>query len=308
MSAREPVATGLYGDPGAPGARRLAGKVAIVSGAGSRPAETEARIVGNGKATAITFAREGARVVLVDQRRDWATETQRVIEREGGEAILVEADVADDASCRQAVGQAVDAFGGVDILVNIVGVTGPPGNAIEVDPEAWDRAMRVNVTSMVLMAKHALPPMIEAGGGAIVNISSVSGLLGGHPSLLYPTSKTAVIGLTRSMAAHHALQGVRVNCIAPGTVYTPMVASRGMTPELRDARRKGTLLQVEGTAWDVAQAAAFLVSDAARWITGIVLPVDAGATAARLQPLSPRSDGMPPPGYDSPISPRGAGQ
>jgi len=136
--------------------------------------------------------------------------------------------------------------------------------------------------------------MIAAGGGAIVNISSVSGLLGGHPSLLYPTSKTAVIGLTRAMAAHHALQGVRVNCIAPGTIYTPMVASRGMTPELRDARRTGTLLQVEGTAWDVAQAAVFLASDAARWITGIVLPVDAGATAARLQTLSPRSDGGSP--------------
>ncbi|MDP8924990.1 MAG: SDR family oxidoreductase [Chloroflexota bacterium] len=283
-----------------PGARRLAGKVAIVSGAGSRPAETEARIVGNGKATAILFAREGARVVLVDQRRDWAEETYRVIEHEGGEAILVEADVADDGSCRQAVRRALDAFGGVDVLVNIVGISGPAGNAIEVDPEAWDRAMRVNVTSMMLMAKYALPPMIEAGRGAIVNISSVSGLLGGHPSLLYPTSKAAVIGLTRSMAAHHALQGVRVNCIAPGTVYTPMVAARGMTPALREARRKGTLLQVEGTAWDVAQAAAFLASDAARWITGIVLPVDAGATAARLQPLSPPSDGMPLPGFEAP--------
>jgi NAD(P)-dependent dehydrogenase (short-subunit alcohol dehydrogenase family) len=98
------------------------------------------------------------------------------------------------------------------------------------------------------------------------------------------------------MAAHHALQGVRVNCICPGTVYTPMVASRGMTPELREARRMGTLLQTEGTPWDIALAAAFLVSDAARWITGAVLPVDAGATAARLQSLSPRSDGGSPPG------------
>ena len=108
--------------------------------------------------------------------------------------------------------------------------------------------MRINVTSMVMMAKHAIPPMVAAGGGAIVNISSVSGLLGGHPSLLYPTSKTAVIGLTRSMAAHHALQGIRVNCICPGTVYTPMVASRGMTPELREARKMGTLLASRGDA------------------------------------------------------------
>ena len=290
MSERESTAERLAGDPGFPEAKRLAGKVAIISGAGSRPADVDSPIVGNGKATAILFAREGARVVLVDQRRDWAEVTHRIIAREGGESIVVEADVANEASCRQAVERALEAFGGVHILVNVVGVTGPAGNAVEVDPEAWDRAMRINVTSMVMMAKYALPPMIEAGGGSIVNISSVSGLLGGHPSLLYPTSKAAVIGLTRAMAAHHARQGVRVNCIAPGTVYTPMVASRGMTPELREARRMGTLLQVEGTAWDVASAAAFLASDAARWITGVVLPVDAGATAARLQALSPRSD------------------
>ncbi|MCC7367107.1 MAG: glucose 1-dehydrogenase [Chloroflexi bacterium] len=274
-----------------PQAQRLAGKVAIVTGAGSRTAGPDGPVVGNGRATAIMLAREGAKVVLVDERRDWAEATLDIVEQDGGEAIIVEADVASTASCKHVVDVALETYGAVNILVNNVGVTGPPGNAVEVDPDAFDRAMRVNVTSMVMMAKYAIPPMIEAGGGAIVNLSSVSGLLGGHPSLLYPTSKTAVIGLTRSMAAHHALQGIRVNCICPGTVYTPMVASRGMTPELRDARRMGTLLQVEGTAWDVAQAAAFLVSDAARWITGIALPVDAGATAARLQSLSPRSDG-----------------
>jgi NAD(P)-dependent dehydrogenase (short-subunit alcohol dehydrogenase family) len=294
MSAREPNAEPLPGDPGLPRAQRLAGKVAIVTGAGSRPAGPDGPVIGNGRATAIMLAREGARVVLVDERRDWTEWTLDLIERDGGEAILVETDVTSAESCQHAVERALDAFGGLNVLVNNVGVTGPPGNAMEVDPDAFDRAMRVNVTSMVMMAKYALPPMIEAGGGAIVNISSVSGLLGGHPSLLYPTSKTAVIGLTRSMAAHHALQRIRVNCICPGTVYTPMVASRGMTPELREARRMGTLLQVEGTPWDVAMAAAFLVSDAARWITGIVLPVDAGATAARLRALSPRSDGGAP--------------
>ncbi len=298
MSVPGRDAVPLAGDPGFLGARRLAGKVAIVSGAGSRPAGADGPIVGNGRATAIVFAREGARVALIDERRDWAEETGRTIAREGGEAILVEADVTDGEACRGAVERVLVAFGGLDLLVNNVGVSGPAGDAVEVDPEAWDRAMRVNVASMMLMAKHALPPMIAAGGGAIVNISSVSGLLGGHPSLLYPTTKAAVIGLTRAMAAHHALQGVRVNCIAPGTVYTPMVAGRGMTPELREARRLGTLLQVEGTAWDVAAAAAFLASDAARWITGVVLPVDAGATAARLQALSPRSDGAPPPGFE----------
>jgi len=296
MAAHDPQAEPLPGDPGLPQAQRLAGKVAIVTGAGSRPAGPDGPIIGNGRATAVTLAREGARVVLVDERRDWAEWTLDLIERDGGSAVLAETDVTDSASCQRAVERALAEYGRLDILINNVGVTGPPGDATQVDDEAWDRAMRVNVTSMVLMAKHALPPMIAAGAGSIVNISSVSGLLGGHTSLLYPTSKTAVIGLTRSMAAHHALQGIRVNCICPGTVYTPMVASRGMTPELREARRMGTLLQTEGTPWDIALAAAFLVSDAARWITGVVLPVDAGATAARLQSLSPRSDGGPPPG------------
>jgi NAD(P)-dependent dehydrogenase (short-subunit alcohol dehydrogenase family) len=284
----------MAGDPGVLGPRRLQGKVAIITGAGSRDAGPNGPVVGNGRATAILFAREGAQVALLDQRREWVEDTYRIIEREGGEAILVDCDVTDAESCKQAVQATLDAFGTVNILVNNVGISGPPGNAIEVDPEAFDRAMRVNVTSMVLMAKYALPPMIAAGGGSIVNLSSVSGMLGGHPSLLYPISKTAVIGLTRAMAAHHAPQGIRVNAIAPGTVYTPMVASRGMTPELRRARAEGTLLKVEGTAFDVAQAAVFLASDASRWITGILLPVDAGATAARLVPLSPRSDGGDP--------------
>jgi NAD(P)-dependent dehydrogenase (short-subunit alcohol dehydrogenase family) len=235
-------------------------------------------------------------VALLDQQREWVDETRAIVEREGGDAIVVEADVASPESCRAAVTRVLDEFGALHVLVNNVGISGPPGDAVEVDPEAWDRAMRVNVSSMMLMAKHAVPAMAAAGGGSIVNISSVSGILGGHPSLLYPTSKSAVIGLTRALAAHHAHQRIRVNCIAPGTVFTPMVASRGMTPELRRARRQGTLLKVEGYSWDIAAAAAFLASDAARWITGILLPVDAGATAARLQSLSPRSDGGPPPG------------
>ena len=288
----------LYGDPGLPSARRLDGKVAIVTGAGSRPADGP--IVGNGKATAILLAREGARVALLDERPEWAEQTGRIVEREGGKAILIEADVADDRSCQQAVARVLDELGALHVLINNVGVTGPPGTAVEVDPEGWDRAMRVNVASMMLMARHAVPPMVAAGGGSIVNLASIAGLQGGHPSLLYPTSKAAVIGLTRSMAAHHGRDGVRVNSIAPGMVYTPMVAVRGMTPELREARRQGSLLGTEGTAWDVAAAAAFLASDAARWITGVVLPVDAGATAGG-HSLSPRSDGQPLPGFGSPM-------
>jgi NAD(P)-dependent dehydrogenase (short-subunit alcohol dehydrogenase family) len=286
------------GDPGMPLARRLQGKVAIVTGAGSRPASVEDTILGNGKATAIVLAREGAKVGLIDQQAEWAEETHRVIAEEGGQSLVIAADVSEDASCRRAVEQVVAAFGALHVLVNNVGVTGPPGDATEVDPEAFDRAMRVNVTSMVMMAKHAIPPMVAAGGGAIVNLSSVAAIQGGHPSLLYPISKTAVIGLTRSMAAHHGRQGIRVNAIAPGFIFTPMVASRGMSRELREARQGASLLGTEGYGWDVAQAVAFLASDAARWITGVVLPVDAGRSSGTNFPLSPRSDGAPLPGFD----------
>jgi NAD(P)-dependent dehydrogenase (short-subunit alcohol dehydrogenase family) len=179
-------------------------------------------------------------------------------------------------------------WGRLDILVNNVGIAGPRGNAVEVDVEAWDQAMRINVGSMMMMAKAAIPEMIKNGGGSIINLSSVAGLQGGHPSLLYPTSKGAVLALTRAMASHHGRDGIRVNCIAPGTVYTPMVASRGMTPELRQARRERTLLGTEGTGWDIGYGALYLASDESRWVTGITLPIDGGATAgAKSSPVPP---------------------
>ena len=275
MAGERAVESELPGDPGRPPARRLAGKVAIVTGAGSQPGG-----VGVGKATSIVFGREGARLALVDAQPERAEETRREVEAAGGEALVVEANVADDDSCRRAVERVVAAFGGLDILVNNVGITGPAGTAADLDPVEFDRAMHVNLTSMVLMARYAVPSMAARGGGAIVNLSSVAGLLGGHPSLLYPVSKSAVVGLTRSMAAHHGRQGIRVNCIAPGRIYTPMVATRGMTSEMREARRLFSPLQTEGTAWDIANAALFLCGAESRWITGIVLSVDAGESAA----------------------------
>jgi NAD(P)-dependent dehydrogenase (short-subunit alcohol dehydrogenase family) len=253
---------------------RLSGKVAIVTGAGSR-----GEGIGNGRATAVLLARHGARVTLVDTVAPWVEATAQLIAAEGGVSQIVEGDVSDPRSCQAIVARTLEAWGRLDILVNNVGITGPRGNAVEVDAEAWDRAMRVNVTSMMLMAKAAVPAMIKSGGGAIINLTSVAGLLGGHPSLLYPTSKGAIVSLTRAMAAHHGRDGIRVNCIAPGTVYTPMVASRGMTVEMRKARSDGTLLGTEGTGWDIGYGALFLASDESRWITGITLPIDGGATA-----------------------------
>jgi len=264
--------------------RGLDGKVAIVTGAGSRDSG-----IGNGRAATILLAREGARVGLIDAVPEWAAETLRMIESEGGTALVTTADVTDSEACRAAVGAVVEAWGRLDILVNNVGVGGPPGTAVEVDPEEWDRAMRVNVASMMLMAKHAIPELLKQGGGAIVNLASVAGLQGGHPTLLYPTTKAAVIGLTRAMAAHHGPDGIRVNAIAPGMVYTPMVYSRGMTQEMREERRRRSLLQTEGTGWDVGAAVVYLASDDARWVTGIVLPVDAGASAGSVSSPVPPS-------------------
>lgn len=252
---------------------RLAGKVAIVTGAGSR-----AEGIGNGRAAAILFAREGAKVLLVDQHREAAAATQAMIAAEGGEAVVFVADVTRSEDCRALVDDAVRRWGRLDILDNNVGIGGR-GSVVEMDEAQWEQMMKVNVTSMMLTSKHAIPAMVRTGGGAIVNISSISAL---RPRGLtaYSTSKGAVIALTRAMAIDHAAQGVRVNCIAPGPVYTPMVYADGMSDDLRERRRRASPLGIEGTGWDIAYAALFLVSDEARYITGVVLPVDGGVTIA----------------------------
>src|SRR5690606_11982062 len=224
----------------------LEDKVAIVTGAGSRAAG-----IGNGRAAAILLAREGCKVALLDATAELGEATREMIDAEGGASMVVVGNVADQASCAAAVRSIVEAWGRVDVLVNNVGIGGPAGNAVDVDAEAWDGAMRVNVTSMMLMAKYAIPEMRKLGAGSIINIASIDGLRGGNPNLFYTASKGAVVQMTRAMAAHHGPEGIRVNCIAPGYVYTPMVFAGGMTDDLRDARRKNTLLQTEGTGWDI---------------------------------------------------------
>jgi NAD(P)-dependent dehydrogenase (short-subunit alcohol dehydrogenase family) len=253
------------------GGPRLAGKVAIVTGAGSR-----AEGIGNGRAAAILFAREGARVLLVDQSREAAEATLKMIRDEAGEAAVCEADVTQGEQCRAMVSEAVRRWGRLDVLDNNVGIGGR-GTVVEVDEAEWERVMHVNVTGMMLAAKHAIPAMAQSGGGSIINISSISAL---RPRGLtpYSVSKGAVIALTRAMAVDHAHQSIRVNCIAPGPVYTPMVYAGGMSDELRDRRRRASPLGIEGTGWDIGYAALFLASDEARYITGVVLPVDGGVT------------------------------
>ena len=249
----------------------LDGKVAIVTGGGAAGDG-----IGNGRAAAILLAKAGARVVVVDRAAELAARTVAMIEALGGKAIGCEADVTKPEDCRAMVEAALDRFGRLDLLDNNVGI-GSRGSVVEESQETWRRIMQVNVETMFLVAKHAIPAMIRAGGGAIVNVSSISAL---RPRGLtaYSASKGAVIALTRAMAVDHGPDGIRVNCVAPGPVYTPMVYQPGMSEEARARRRRASILGIEGTGWDVGCAVRFLLSDQARYVTGQTLVVDGGAT------------------------------
>jgi NAD(P)-dependent dehydrogenase (short-subunit alcohol dehydrogenase family) len=250
----------------------LAGKAAIVTGGGAPDPG-----IGNGRAAALLLARAGTKVLVVDIERKAAEETVAMIEAEGGTAVPFVADVADEGQCRALVEAAVKAFGRLDLLDNNVGIGGR-GSVVDTPIELWRRIMQVNVDSMFYVSRHAIPAMIESGGGgSIVNVSSISAL---RPRGLtaYSTSKGAVIALTRAMAVDHGPQNIRVNCVAPGPIYTPRMYTGQMTPEGREARRKASVLGVEGLGWDVGHAVRFLLSAQARYITGQTLVVDGGAS------------------------------
>jgi len=250
----------------------LAGKVAIVTGGGA-PDDG----IGNGRAAAILLARAGAKVVVVDVEREAADQTVEMIEAEGGTAQAFLADASDDAQCGKIVDAAVKAYGRLDLLDNNVGIGGR-GSVVDTPVDLWRKVMQVNVDSMFYVSRHAIPAMIgTAGGGAIVNVSSISAL---RPRGLtaYSTSKGAVIALTRAMAVDHGPQQIRVNCVAPGPVYTPRMYTGQMTPAGREARRQASVLGLEGLGWDIGHAVRFLLSAHARYITGQTLVVDGGAT------------------------------
>lgn len=251
---------------------RLAGKVAVVTGAGSR-----GEGIGNGKAAAVLFAREGASVMCADQVASRAAETVDLITTDGGSASVFECDVSHRDGCQRLAAATIERFGRLDILQNNVGIPSDQGLE-EITEEAWDHVMAVNVRSMVLMAQAVVPHMVAAGGGSIINISSIAGLRA-YParSTGYTTSKAAVIGLTLALAGQLGSKRIRVNCIAPGQVFTPLIAERIGT-EGRQRRAASALIKDEGTAWDIGWAAVYLASDEARWVTGHVLTVDAGIT------------------------------
>ena len=259
-------------------ARRLEGKVAIVVGAGSTPGDT----MGNGRATAILFAREGASVLLVDRDAESARETQALIAAEHGQSAPCEADVTRADDCRRMAETCIQLFGRIDILHNNVGV-GALGGPVELSEQEWDRVIDTNLKAMFLTCKYVLPHMEQQGGGAIVNISSMAAeRFAPYAMLPYSASKAGVNALTRSVAMQYAARGIRVNAIMPGLIRTPM-AIEGITAatgiakaDLIRMRDAAVPMKRMGEAWDVAYAALFLASDEAKYITGVVLPVDGG--------------------------------
>lgn len=259
---------------------RLKGKTAIVFGAGSSGPGW-----GNGKATAVAYAREGARVACIDLVREAAQETASIIEKEGGEAVAVVADVTDTGSVESAVTQVIETFGRIDILHNNVGVT-HMGGPVELTEEQFEAALKLNLGPVYRTAKAVIPHMLREGGGAIVNISSLAAIRWiGYPYFAYYATKAAVNQATVALAMQYARQGIRANCIMPGLIDTPLIYRQisgqyASVDEMVAARNAAVPIGRMGTAWDIANAAVFLASDEAKFITGVCLPVDGGQSCA----------------------------
>ena len=260
---------------------RLKGKIAMIVGAGQGPGER----MGNGRATALTFAREGAKVLAVDRDIASAEETAAMARKEGGEAHAFQADVTSERSLAAAVADALNRWSRLDILHNNVGVSIAGGDAplLELTEEAFDRIAAINLRGTIMACKHAVPVMRRQRAGAIVNISSVAAFEN-YPYVAYKATKAAMVAFTQQVAIQNAEWGVRANVILPGLMDTPMAVdtrarasgkSRAQVAAERDARVP--LRRRMGTAWDVANAALFLASDEANFITGVALPVDGGA-------------------------------
>lgn len=267
--------------------QRLKEKVAIVTGAGSIGPG-----IGNGKAAAILFAREGARVMLVDNNLEAVEETKRIIVEEGGDCVCFQADVSKSANCRDMVKRCIEKYNRIDILHNNVGIGGY-GGPVETSEEEWDHIMTINLKSMFLTCKYALPYMEKQRHGSIINISSINALAITAPAVAYATSKAGVIAFTREVAYKYANKGIRVNAILPGLMKTPMVEAYGKKAygddidKMWQKRDDMSPTGKQGEPWDIAQAALFLASDDAKYITGTYLIVDGGITGTMLGTVKP---------------------
>lgn len=265
-----------------PRGTRLAGKIALLFGAGSCAPGWS-----NGRAAAVVYASQGARVICVDINGDSADETANLVSRSGGEATACKADAASETDVRRVVQEIRDKHGRIDILHNNVGMTFM--GDVESSPlDLWNKAVNVNLLSVVLACKWVVPVMRDQGGGAIINISSLASIqINDYPYPAYQATKAAVNHLTRSLAVRYARDNIRVNAVLPGVMDTPLVGKQisgnfASREEMRARRNAASPMGHMGDAWDVAYASLFLASDEARYITGVMLPVDGGkACAAR---------------------------
>lgn len=256
--------------------KRLSEKVAIVTGAG-----VAGEGWGNGNATAVEFARQGAKVVAVDHDLGRAEKTRDLILSEGGQAIALECDVTSGDQVAAMVAAATRAYGRIDILHNNVGIV-VVGGVVDMPEDVWDRVMDTNLKSMFLTCKHAIPVMLDNGGGAIVNVSSTSGIRWqGTPYISYAASKSAILQFTRQIAMEYAGRGIRANILLPGMIDTPLVRnslSQDDYEAVLKARNAACPMKRMGTPFEVAKAAAFLASDEASYISGAELLVDGALT------------------------------
>jgi len=247
---------------------RLKDKVAIITGGGS----------GIGRATCLLFAREGAKVVVADYIAEGGNETVRQISAAGGQAVFVQADVSKSADVRNMIGAAVRNYGRVDILFNNAGIEGPSTKLANLKEEDWDRVIAIDLTSVYLGMKYVIPEMIKQGGGVILSTASVAGLVGFQGSGAYAAAKAGVINLTRLAALEYADKNIRVNCICPGVIETPMV-ERVMGGRPRERVVRSEPIGRLGRPEDIANAALFLASDESSFATGAPFITDGGYVA-----------------------------
>ena len=257
--------------------KRLEGKIAIIVGAGQQPGETP----GNGKATAIRFAQEGATLLLVDINEAWVNDTFEAVKEFGGQASVLITDITQEENCKALAKTAIERYGRIDILHYNVGRSKGDRKTVDMDVQMWDEIMAMNLRGMFMTCKAVLPQMIAQKSGSIINISSTSSFAA-RPTITYKTSKGAVNTMTQHIAMENAPYGVRANAILPGLIDTPMAierraAERGVSRDvIRGEREVLVPMKRMGSAWDVANAAVFLASDEAKYITGALIPVDGG--------------------------------